>query len=90
MGGVWARQPPAPSLQSPLPSGLCRSGTMFGFEGLGCIYWHMVSKLLLASQELLYTAVEAGQSDAQMNLCRIYYDVRGGVSRPPLGTPVPS
>ncbi|MGR5470078.1 hypothetical protein ACPV51_22915, partial [Vibrio astriarenae] len=28
-----------------------RSGTMFGYEGLGCIYWHMVSKLLLAVQE---------------------------------------
>ena len=24
-----------------------RSGTMFGYEGLGCIYWHMVAKLLL-------------------------------------------
>jgi len=24
-----------------------RSGTMFGFEGLGSIYWHMVAKLLL-------------------------------------------
>ena len=28
-----------------------RSHGMFGFEGLGCIYWHMVSKLLLATQE---------------------------------------
>ena len=28
-----------------------RSGTMYGYEGLGCIYWHMVSKLLLAIQE---------------------------------------
>ena len=25
-----------------------RSGTFYGFEGLGCIYWHMVSKLILA------------------------------------------
>jgi hypothetical protein len=29
-----------------------RSGTMYGYEGLGCIYWHMVSKLLLAVQEV--------------------------------------
>ncbi|HET9820332.1 MAG TPA: hypothetical protein VFQ16_00765, partial [Burkholderiaceae bacterium] len=28
-----------------------RSGTMFGYEGLGCVYWHMVAKLLLAVQE---------------------------------------
>ena len=25
-----------------------RSGTFFGYEGLGSIYWHMVSKLLLS------------------------------------------
>lgn len=28
-----------------------RSGTFYCYEGLGCIYWHMVSKLLLAVQE---------------------------------------
>lgn len=28
-----------------------RSGTFFKYEGLGCIYWHMVSKLVLAVQE---------------------------------------
>ncbi|NTU56603.1 MAG: hypothetical protein HGA79_10175, partial [Anaerolineales bacterium] len=28
-----------------------RSGTFFAYEGLGSIYWHMVSKLLLAVQE---------------------------------------
>ena len=28
-----------------------RSGGMFSFEGVGCIYWHQVSKLLLAEQE---------------------------------------
>ena len=33
-----------------------RSGTMFGFRGLGCIYWHMVSKLLLAVQENFFVA----------------------------------
>ena len=30
-----------------------RSGTMYKYEGLGCIYWHMVSKLLLEVGELL-------------------------------------
>jgi hypothetical protein len=29
-----------------------RSGTFYKYEGLGCIYWHMVSKLVLAVQEL--------------------------------------
>ena len=33
-----------------------RSGGMFGFEGLGCIYWHMVAKLLLAVQESFFAA----------------------------------
>ena len=28
-----------------------RSGTFFAYEGLGSIYWHMVSKLVLAIQE---------------------------------------
>ena len=30
-----------------------RSGTFYKYEGLGCIYWHMVSKLLLAVGENL-------------------------------------
>ncbi len=33
-----------------------RSGTFFAYEGLGSIYWHMVSKLLLAVQETLWNA----------------------------------
>jgi hypothetical protein len=35
-----------------------RSGTFFGYEGLGSIYWHMVSKLLLAVQECYLKAYE--------------------------------
>ena len=30
-----------------------RSGTFYKYEGLGCIYWHMVSKLLLAVGECI-------------------------------------
>ncbi len=37
-----------------------RSGRMYGYEGLGSIYWHMVAKLLLAVQELLFRAVDEG------------------------------
>jgi hypothetical protein len=37
-----------------------RSGTFFKYEGLGSIYWHMVSKLLLAVQEVCIKAAENG------------------------------
>ena len=57
-----------------------RSGTMFGFEGLGCIYWHMVSKLLLAIQENFQAAVEAGAPVADCRrLGSLYYRVRDGL-----------
>lgn len=35
-----------------------RSGTFFAYEGLGSIYWHMVSKLVLAIQESYMKAKE--------------------------------
>ena len=38
-----------------------RSGAMYGYEGLGCIYWHMVAKLLLAVQEMRPAAERDGQ-----------------------------
>ena len=57
-----------------------RSGGMFGFEGLGCVYWHMVSKLLLAVQEIFYRAAEDGQdSEAIQQLGSLYYRVREGL-----------
>ena len=34
-----------------------RSGTFFGYEGLGSIYWHMVSKLSLAVLETTKKAI---------------------------------
>ncbi len=34
-----------------------RSGTFYGYEGLGSIYWHMVSKLHLAVEEVCEIAV---------------------------------
>jgi hypothetical protein len=58
-----------------------RSGTMFGFEGLGCIYWHMVSKLLLAVQENFVQGAEAGiDEDTLARLGSLYYRVRDGLS----------
>jgi hypothetical protein len=57
-----------------------RSGTMFGFEGLGCIYWHMVSKLLLSLQENFFQAMERAAGDeAALRLARLYYRVRDGL-----------
>jgi len=57
-----------------------RSGTMFGFEGLGCVYWHMVAKLLLAVQEQFFQALENGADTAQQNrLGELYYRVREGM-----------
>ncbi len=57
-----------------------RSGTMFGFEGLGCIYWHMVSKLLLGVQESFFAAIELGEDEAAIRrLGEHYYRVRKGL-----------
>jgi hypothetical protein len=35
-----------------------RSGTFFAYEGIGSIYWHMVSKLRYAVQEIYTKAIE--------------------------------
>ena len=57
-----------------------RSGGMFGFEGLGCIYWHMVSKLLLAVQECYFKALESHEPAEHIEaLAKHYYAVRKGI-----------
>ncbi|EGQ9973198.1 hypothetical protein FWP56_06220 [Vibrio vulnificus] len=57
-----------------------RSGTMFGYEGLGCIYWHMVSKLLLAVQENYQFALEQdANSEETKQLAHYYHRVRQGI-----------
>ena len=57
-----------------------RSGTMFGFEGLGSIYWHMVSKLLLAVEELFFAAQADGTDAATCSaLGQLYYRIRDGI-----------
>jgi len=57
-----------------------RSGGMFGFEGLGCIYWHMVSKLLLAVQENFFSALARGDEvSTHHRLGQLYYRVRQGL-----------
>ncbi len=57
-----------------------RAGTMFAFEGLGSVYWHMVSKLLLAVQESFFGAKRSGADEkTTMRLGRLYYRVRDGL-----------
>jgi hypothetical protein len=57
-----------------------RSGTFYGYEGLGSIYWHMVSKLLLAVCESYYRAAEAGAtSEVLGRLAAHYYEIRAGI-----------
>ncbi|HUN23731.1 MAG TPA: hypothetical protein PK299_11425 [Anaerolineales bacterium] len=53
-----------------------RSGTFFGYEGLGSVYWHMVSKLLLAVQE---TAVRFQADSVARDLRAAYSDIRAGL-----------
>lgn len=52
-----------------------RSLAFFKYEGLGCIYWHMVSKLLLGTQELTLAAEHADCSA----LVEAYCELRRGL-----------
>ena len=57
-----------------------RSGTMHKYEGIGSIYWHMVSKLLIATQECVFQAKDSGaDSDAIDALRSHYWAVRDGL-----------
>jgi len=57
-----------------------RSGTMFGFEGLGSIYWHMVAKLMLALEEKFFSALDSGADQATLKrLGSLYYRARFGI-----------
>ncbi len=57
-----------------------RSGTFFGYEGLGSIYWHMVSKLVLSIQETCLLAIKDGLDDATTGrLLDHYYEANAGI-----------
>ncbi|NNE08866.1 MAG: hypothetical protein HKN20_09940, partial [Gemmatimonadetes bacterium] len=57
-----------------------RSGTMYGYEGIGSIYWHMVAKLLLAIQETALRAMRGEEDEAVVReLVSRYYRVREGL-----------
>lgn len=57
-----------------------RSGSMYGYEGIGSVYWHMVSKLLLAAQDSYWSAVDAGApASATDGLRAAYRRIRSGL-----------
>lgn len=57
-----------------------RSGAMYGYEGIGCVYWHLVGKLLLAVQEIVLRAEdEARPAAVREELARLYYRIRAGL-----------
>jgi hypothetical protein len=57
-----------------------RSGTFYGYEGLGSIYWHMVSKLQLAVQECCLKAISDHESDEIIGrLLEHYYEINEGI-----------
>ena len=57
-----------------------RSGTFYGYEGLGSIYWHMVSKLRLAVQECCTKAFkENAERSTIIALIQHYYEINEGI-----------
>ena len=57
-----------------------RSGTFYGYEGLGSIYWHMVSKLLLASAEVTQKSISK-KSDSKIigRFFDHYFEINEGI-----------
>ena len=57
-----------------------RSGSMHGYEGIGSIYWQMVAKLLVALQESVLEAADAGDYPSELDrLVDSYWRVRSGL-----------
>ena len=57
-----------------------RSGTFFGYEGLGSIYWHMVSKLLLGAFETTQKAIDQKQDPKIIGrLFDHYFEINAGI-----------
>ena len=56
-----------------------RSGTFFGYEGLGSIYWHMVSKLLLAAFENTNAALDGDDPTLVGRMFDHYFEILAGI-----------
>ncbi|MCL2604375.1 MAG: hypothetical protein FWD90_07845 [Defluviitaleaceae bacterium] len=56
-----------------------RSGIMYKYEGIGCIYWHQNAKFMLSLQEAFIQAVkEDGESELTGALRDAYYRLQEG------------
>ena len=56
-----------------------RSGTFFGYEGLGSIYWHMVSKLSLAVLETTKKAIREKNNVITGRFFDHYFEILEGI-----------
>ena len=57
-----------------------RSGTFYAYEGLGSIYWHMISKLYLAVQEACTKAIQSHADEEVVNqLLKHFYEIGDGI-----------
>jgi hypothetical protein len=57
-----------------------RANTFYKYEGLGSIYWHMVSKLLLAVQEVYFDAEKKSANENQLKKIKdFYYVIKSGI-----------
>ncbi len=57
-----------------------RSGSFYKYEGLGSIYWHMVSKMLLATGECVARAYnEDCDERTRKRLASLYYRLKSGI-----------
>ena len=76
-----------------------RSGTMYKYEGLGSVYWHMVSKLLVSVQEAWWQATTPAPSEPCSSVWRRTTTMCGAACRstnrsrntarcPPTPTPI--
>ena len=57
-----------------------RSQTMYRYEGLGCVYWHMVMKLMFRLQQCIFAAADAGADRSLVaEMVQRYRRVRSGL-----------
>ena len=57
-----------------------RATTFFGYEGLGSIYWHMVSKLVLALARYI-GEMKDGDPNTRQHLVKAFHKLNGGIWR---------
>ncbi len=56
-----------------------RSSSMYAYEGIGSVYWHMVAKLLVAVQECILAEADRAGPDSLAELLGWYARIRAGL-----------